>query len=142
MNVAVRFRSAISAKIELLAEGLALALSASGALTAAIFGKLLLGLLLGCIAVGFVLRLKTRRTTKGQAAATAPTLPAKLTTAVLSFAETAAAVEASNLPVRFDQEGFQFIHWALLAVFFIVAYLLQRPLVSTILSKIRQRNAA
>lgn len=89
-----------------------------------VVGKLLLAISLGVVALGILLRLTSPR-----AGVTAPPPPAPdwvfAVSAGLSVVEVAALVEATSLPVRFDQEDFALHHWALVLLALLAAYLLQ-----------------
>jgi hypothetical protein len=129
-------RSAVAKRLEVLAEVMGLALSLSGATLAAVLGKLLVAAVLGAITLGFFLRLSNRRA--GRVAVPAPTPPwVRPVAAALSVVEVAALVEATNLPVRFYDPGFSYIHWVLTLVALVVAYVLQVRLLRMVRSKSR-----
>ena len=135
----------MSSKLEVLAEGLGLAFAASGATVAAVLGKFIVGVVLAALAIGFLLRLKGRKSRAGSAAVAQnpqPTTTSRLVTGLISAVEVAALVEATNLPIRFDQSGFQMSHWFLVLLVFCAAYFLQQPLVLRLLNKPRQSGAA
>ena len=75
-----------------------------------------------------------------------PTAPvtswARLASGAVSAAEVALLVEAANLPVRFNQEGFHMGHWYLVLLALAAAYLLQLPLFSRLFAKQRTPGAA
>jgi hypothetical protein len=104
--------------------------SLSGAALAVVFGKLLLAIALGALAAGIFFRMVNRRSSS-QFSGAAPT-PRWMSVAAagLSVVEGAVLVEATNLPVRFSQEGFQLHHWALVVVFLVVAFIVQRRVLS------------
>ena len=95
-----------------------------GAPIALAVGKLFLAAILAAIALGIFLRFAGRR---------AVPVPAPLPTpwwvvafsAAASLVEVAALVEATKLPVRFDQAGFSQWNWALVLVALWIAYALQ-----------------
>lgn len=98
-----------------------IALSGSGAAVVAVFGKFMLAVVLGAIALGFFLRLAGRRRT--QIVASPPTpMWLRGVSAVVAVVEVGLLVEATNFPVRFDQAGFEPWHWALVLVALAVAY--------------------
>jgi hypothetical protein len=115
-------RSVQSAMIVTL-EGLGGLASVIGAPIALALGKLFLAAILAAIALGIFLRFAGRRAT----AAPAPPVPWWLTaaSAAASLVEVAALVEATKLPVRFDQPGFSQWNWLLVLVALWVAYALQ-----------------
>jgi hypothetical protein len=55
----------------------------------------------------------------------------------LSVVEVAALVEAVNSPVRFDDAGFEYMHWALAAIALVAAYALQVRLLRSVGRKSR-----
>lgn len=124
---------------------MAVAFALSGATVAAVLGKLLIGVVLAGLAIGFVLRLKSRKAKLASQAheTTAPvTGIARFAAGALSVAEVALLVEAANLPVRFNQDGFHMGHWYLVLLALAAAYLLQLPLFSKLLARQRPPGAA
>jgi hypothetical protein len=125
MRILAKAKERTLSGLEVIADAAGLLLSVSGAAVAAVLGKLIVGVVLGAVALGFLLRLKGRRR-RGASVA-----PAKMPGWVrpvafaLAVVEVAALVEATNLPVRFSQEGFAYGHWYLLALAFLALYLLQ-----------------
>jgi hypothetical protein len=81
-------------------------LSISCAAVVAFVGKLMFSVVLLAVAVGFFLRLSGRR--KGVVPAPAPAW-ARPVAALFAAVEVTALTEATNLPVRFNQPGFE--HW-------------------------------
>jgi hypothetical protein len=121
-----------------IADGLLLAadiagvvLAGSGAAVVAFFGKLMLAVVLGAIALGFFLRIVGRR--QAQVVAPPP-IPMwqHLASAALAAVQLAWLVEAANFPVRFDQAGFELWHWGLLVVALAVAYPLNLRLMGSL----------
>lgn len=107
-------------------------LSASGATVVAVLGKLMLAVVLGAIALGFFLRLVGRR----QKAVASPlkTPPwCRVAAALLASVEVALLAEATNVPIRFDQPGFQSWHWLLVVLALIVAYAVHMQIFRSIL---------
>lgn len=96
-------RTAVSKRFELLAELAGLALS---------------------VTLGFFPRLSGRRN-KQPVELPATRLWARSVAALLSVVEVAVLVEATDIPVRFHQPGFSYLHWALAVAAFSVAYLVQ-----------------
>jgi hypothetical protein len=125
MGALTKIKHNAIAGIEVVANVAGLFVSVSGATVAAVFGKLIVGLVLGAIAVGFVLRLKGRR--KAPLVATREAAPpwVRPVVAVLSALEVGALVEATELPVRFSQEGFAYSHWLIVGLLLAALYLLQ-----------------
>lgn len=108
----------------LLADAAGLLLSGSGAAVVAFFGKVLLAVVLGALALGFLLRLAGRRRLPPVAPAPMPGW-GRVAAAILSAVEVAVLVEATDLPVRFHQPGFQLYHWLLVLAVLLMAYRLQ-----------------
>jgi uncharacterized membrane protein len=106
--------------------------SAAGASVVAFFGKLALAIVLAAVALGFFLRLSGRRRVRVEAPAPLPAW-CSAASVVLSCVEVALLVEATDLPVRFSQAGFEYYHWvfviAALAVAFVVHMQIFRALV-------------
>lgn len=117
-------RAAISKRIEWIAEFAGLAISLSGATAAAVFGRLFIAIFLGGIALGFFLRLSGRRGPTPKRVEP-PSLALRLVIGTLSIVETAALVEATNLPVRYGQPDFAQGNWLLVIAVFVATYLLQ-----------------
>ena len=111
------------------------ALSGSGAAVVAVLGKFMLAVVLGAIALGFFLRLAGRR--PGQVVVS-PRTPAwsRAVSVGLATVEVALLVEATNLPVRFDQAGFEPWHWILVLVALAVTY----PLNLRVMSRLIRRH--
>jgi hypothetical protein len=124
-------RQAFVKRIELLAEVGGLVVLISGATIAVIIGKAMLAVVLGAVTFGFVMRLARRRANRSPVLEVTPTW-VRLVSGGSALVEVAVIVEATNLPVRFDQPGFQLIHWLLVAVLIVVAYLLQVGLFNAI----------
>jgi hypothetical protein len=112
------------------ADVLGLVLSASGASVVAILGKAMLAVVLLAMALGFFLRLSGRRKVQATLPA-APPIWSRPASALIASIEVALLVEATNLPVRFHQPGFEPWHWALVAVALALAYWLHMRLFRT-----------
>lgn len=140
MNAIGNLKNKARAGIEVGLNIAGLLASVSGATVAAVFGKFVMGVVLGALALGFVLRLKVRR----PVAAADSRVPAWLrpVVATLSAAEAAVLVEATNLPVRFGQEGFQYGHWALVGLVVAALYLLQAGVFKRLAVRRRGAGAA
>lgn len=111
-----------------------LLLSASGASVVAVLGKLMLAVVLGAISLGFFLRLAGRRRQASLAPVPTPVW-SYVASVVLAIFEIGLLVEATNLPVRFDQSGFEPWHWVLVAVALIVAYVVHMQIFRAIARK-------
>ena len=127
-------RSAIARRIEVAAELAGLAVSLSGVSLAALFGKLILAVLLGAIALGLFLRVAARRAGPRAAEPATPRWVGPAS-ALLSLVEAAVLVEATHLPVRFDQPGFELHHWGLVLVGVGVGYVAQARLLRAVATR-------
>ena len=119
----VTLRTAISKRIQLLVDVSGIAVSLSGATAAAVFGKALLAVVLGALALGFLLRLSGRRVASTAAVVRTPGWVFAVAS-LLSLVVIGVLVEATNLPVRFTQEGFELLHWALVLLAVSAAFLM------------------
>lgn len=115
------FKRKVADGFAVVADVAGLVLSASGASVVAVLGKLMLAVVLGAIALGFFLRLAGRRRQHSFAPARAPAW-CYVASVVLAAVEGALLVEATNLPIRFYQAGFEPWHWVLVVVALVVAY--------------------
>ncbi len=124
MSGRVTLRAAVAKRLGAVAELAGLAFSLSGATVAAVFGRLIPAVVLGAIALGFILRVSARRV---QPRAAEPAKPRWVSpvSALLSLVEAAVLVEATHLPVRFEQPGFEPYHWVLVLVCVVAAYVVQ-----------------
>ena len=105
-------------------EGAGALASVIGAPIALAFGKLFLAAILAAIALGIFLRFAGRRAAPAPVPLPAPWWVVSCSAAA-SLVEVAALVEATKLPVRFDQVGFSQWNWALVLVALWIAYALQ-----------------
>lgn len=108
----------------LVADAAGLLLSGSGAAVVAFFGKVFLAVVLGAMALGFFLRLAGRQRPPPPAPVLTPLL-CRAASAILAAVEVAVLVEATDLPVRFHQSGFQLYHWLLVLAVLVMAYRVQ-----------------
>lgn len=129
-----RTKAAVQGSLLLVAEAAGTLGSAAGVPLAAATGKVYLAVLLAFFGLGCCLRfVRLRRRLllpqgHGAAVAQAPSAPAWLTPIVglLSVAEVALLVEATRLPVRADQPGFETTNWWWVLAGFVVLFWLQR----------------
>ena len=105
-------------------EGAVALSSAVGAPIAIAFGKLFLAAILGALALGISLRFAGRKVQSVSVPMPTPWWVFSCS-ALLSLIETAALVEATNLPVRFDQPGFDKSNWLLVLLALAVAFAFQ-----------------
>ncbi|MCV2350818.1 hypothetical protein [Paucibacter sp. Y2R2-4] len=138
---AARVRMNVASKFELVAEAFGLAFAASGATVSVLLGKFIIGIVLAALAVGFLLRLKGRKARSARAELVRPTTFARFVAALVSACEVAVLVEATNLPIRFDQAAFHMGHWYLVLLAFFASYFLQLPLIARLFGKRGTRGA-
>ena len=117
-------RTAVAKRIEVLVDLGGIAFALSGATAAAVFGKALLAVALGALALGFFLRLSGRGASSKTSVAGTPAWIFAVS-GLLSLVEVGVLVEASNLPVRYTQDGFELSHWVLVLLAFGVAFFAQ-----------------
>jgi hypothetical protein len=113
-----------------------LALSLSGATFAVVLRNVLVAVALGAVALDIFLRLSSHRAGRVEVPVPMPTWVRPVAIA-LSVVEVAALVEAVNSPVRFDDAGFEYMHWALAAIALVAAYALQVRLLRSVGRKSR-----
>lgn len=132
MGMLVALKQKTGEALLVAADILGLVLSFFGASVVAFLGKVMLAVVLFALALGFFLRLSGRRKVTAAPKAKSPawTRPAS---AVLAAVETAALVEATDLPVRFHQVGFEPWHWALVLVSLCIAYALHMRLFAVVI---------
>lgn len=141
-SIGARLRASIASKFDYLVDLLGVVGAASGATFAAVFGKVILGMVLAGFSLGFLLRLKGRGRVKESAIQKdAPSGTSRLVAATLALFEVAILVEATNLPVRYDQDGFQVGYWYLVVLAVIAAYCLQLPALCKMLGRWGVRGA-
>jgi len=103
------------------------AASLAGASVALLLGKLFAAVLFVLLAVGVLNRFVRRR--RGDAVYQQPAPPWVLVVCVVfSIIETSVIAEASNLPVRFDQPGFEKSNWLFVVALLLVLFYGQRYL--------------
>ena len=119
---------------------LSFAASLAGASVSLFLGKLFASVLFAFLAVGVLNRFVRRR--RGDVAYNQPTplwvLAASL---ALSVVEAAAIVEASNLPVRFDQPGFEKSNWLFVVALLLVLFYVQRYVFLRLVARRRRADA-
>jgi hypothetical protein len=107
-----RLRKSIAKRFDVIADTVGLAISLSGASVAFVLGKFVLAVVFGAFACGVFLRLKGRKS-RGVVLSQRPPSWIKVCSAVLSVIACGLLVEAVNLPVRFNQDGFSILYWVL-----------------------------
>lgn len=132
MGWLARTKAAVQGRVLLVAEAAGTLASAVGVPLTALTGKLYLAVLVALFGLGCCLRfvrLRQRlRQTRQEAVAVSSSAPLWLTPVVglLSAVEVAVLVEATRLPVRADQAGFDTAHWWWVLAGFVVLFWLQR----------------
>ncbi|WP_066262762.1 hypothetical protein [Hydrogenophaga flava] len=123
---------AVQGRVLLMVEAAGALASVLGVPLAALTGKLYLAALVALFGLGCCLRfvrLRQRlRETRHETVVVPPPAPVWLTPLVglLSAVEVAVLVEATRLPVRADQAGFDTAHWWWVLAGFVVLFWLQR----------------
>jgi hypothetical protein len=133
-------RKAVAKRLEILVEAMGLVASFSGTALAVFLGKLFLAAILGALTLGFFFRITGRRSASKTVPPPTPSW-AFMVSGLLSLALTAVLVEATNLPVRFNQEQFDLLHWVLVILAVIAAFFLLLQLIRTFLAKRHARAA-
>lgn len=116
------------------ANGAGMVLSLCGASAVAVLGKLMLAVVLTAVAFGFFLRLSGRRRNV-QLEPVRPPAWCYVTAGVLASVEVALLAEATDLPVRFSQPGFEFHHWLLVLAALAVAFIVHMQIFRSICRK-------
>lgn len=114
-------------------EGAGFLASLAGASASLFLGKLFAAGIFVVLAVGIVNRFVRRR--RGEAVVPPPPLWISVLCAVLSIAETGIIVEAINLPVRFDQPGFEKANLLLVAALLLFLFFVQRGVLRRVFAK-------
>jgi hypothetical protein len=120
---------------EMLVQGLQVLVPGAGAGISFALGKLVIGAVLALICLSVIVRLTLRRKNVGKASDQSASLFLKLVALVLALGSSAGFVEMTNLPVRFNQDGFSFWYWAIVMVVITVAYRWMLKIFATIFSK-------
>lgn len=126
-----RTKGAVQGHVLLVVEAAGALASVVGVPLVALTGKLYLAALAALFGLGCCLRfvrLRQRLRQTQEAAVVPPAAPVWLTPVVglLSAVEVAVLVEATRLPVRADQAGFDTAHWWWVLAGFVVLFWLQR----------------
>ncbi|MGE0331996.1 MAG: hypothetical protein AB7P37_15060 [Ramlibacter sp.] len=127
MSKLAALRRSMADSVMIAADCIGFVLSLCGACVVAFLGKLMIAAILAAVSLGFFLRLVGRRGTESNVRTRTPKWCHGLA-GVLSIAETALLVEATQLPVRFHQEGFETWHWLLVLAAWLVTYAIQLKL--------------
>lgn len=116
-----RVKHRVGESVAFLADGVLLAGSLAGVSFSVVFGKLLAGALFLGIAAGIGARLARRRRPDPPAASRA-TPGVSIVSAVVAAGAVAALVEMINLPVRYDQAGFEKSNLLVVVAGFLAAF--------------------
>ena len=128
------FRKRIAGGLAFAIDGVGFVASLAGASASLFLGKLFASALFVLLALGVLNRFVRRR--RGETKEEQP-LPiwVSLVCVILAFVETAVVVEAINLPVRFDQSGFEKSNLLLVIALLLVLFYGQRYVLRRLLSK-------
>lgn len=128
-----KFRQGISNRLTILVDGLEIILLLLGSGTAMVFGKVLAAIVFALLAIGVATRFFRRRTV---VLALKP-LPlwVSLVNGAIAVIGTAIVVEAINLPVRFDQAGFEKSNLLLVVAMLLAQYCISRAFFRRLLSE-------
>lgn len=107
---------------EMLAQGLQVLVPGAGAGISFALGKLVIGVILMLICLGIIVRLTLRRKNVDKNIDQNASLFLKSVAFVLALGLSAGFVEMTNLPVRFNQQGFAFWYWAIVMVVITLTY--------------------
>lgn len=129
-----KFRSAIGSALMAGLEIVAVAISGSGTVIAIVLGKLFAAAVLAAITLGVFLRLAGRGGQRPPEPATVPPR-IKLGCALLTLVEVAVLTEATNLPVRLAQPGFEKSNWLIVIAALAVIYWVQLGFFRSMLAK-------
>lgn len=134
-------RRYVVGKVQVLFELSGLMVSTLGTAVSLAFARWALALMLSMVVLGFFFRLTGRRRAERKVE---PADPAwiYLAASAASVVEVAVLVEATDLPVRFYQEGFAFGHWAIVVLALVAAFWLQLRGFRAWATRARQQRAA
>ena len=131
-----RLKSKIFEKLGLVLDLAAFLGTSGGAIVGGLRGKIPVALFLCVCAFAFFLRV----TSQAQKISKPRTAPGWVivSNVALSIVSVAFLVEATNLPVRFTQDGFEYWHWALVLVALVALF----ALFSQVYNRFSQRGKA
>jgi len=115
-------------------DGVGFIASLAGASVSLFLGKLFASALFVLLALGVLKRFVRRRHGEAKEEQQSP-IWISFVCGVLAIVETAVVVEAMNLPVRFDQSGFEKGNWLLVAAMLLVLFYGQRYVLRRLLAK-------
>lgn len=133
-------KRSIKSALALAIEGFAALASVIGAPVALAFGKLFLAAIFAAIALGIFLRFANRKAVQAPLPSATPWW-IFVSSSIASIIEVAALVEATNLPVRFDQVGFVQSNWILVLLALVVAFVFQLKLLKSIVRRTSRARA-
>ncbi len=131
-----RLKSGLKSRAALVIDGLQISALALGSSASLAFGKLFAALVFAALAIGIACRFWRRRS--APAAPVVRPLWITLVSGGLAVIGSAAVVEAVNLPVRFDQSGFEKSNWLMIIAMILVFYWI----LSAILARLSARRVS
>ena len=128
------FRKRLAGGLALVFDGVGFVASLAGASVSLFLGKLFASALFAVLAVGILNRFVRRRRGEAKEEQQSP-IWIPLLCGALTIVETTIVVEALNLPVRFDQPGFEKSNWLLVTALLLVLFYGQRYVFHRLRSK-------
>ena len=128
------FRKRFSGALAYALDGAGFVASLTGASVSLFFGKLFASALFVLLALGVLIRFARRRRGETKVEQQSPVW-ISLVCGILAVVETAVVVEATNLPVRFDQSGFEKSNLLLVVAILLVLFYTQRYVLRRLLAK-------
>jgi len=128
------FRKRLAGGLALAFDGVGFVASLAGASVSLFLGKLFASALFAVLAVGILNRFVRQRRGEAKEEQQSP-IWIPLLCGALAIVETAIVVEALNLPVRFDQSGFEKSNWLLVTALLLVFFYGQRYVFHRLRSK-------
>lgn len=138
-------RNLIARNLEHIIEFSGLIISLSGAALASLFGRFMLAVILGGVAIGIFLRIKRRRQRTTPTHAPNPAQPAmsawiKPVAFLLVMVEVAVLVEFVPWPADFLQDGFSPSHWLIAGLAILALFYLQIRMLNGLASRVVGRG--
>ncbi len=123
LNIKAKLRDTVSAFAEMAGSVIQVAVPGSGSAICFAVGKVVVGLILAAITLAVVMRLLWRRK-HADRVRSSQRLPVwcKLVAILSALTVSAALVEMTKLPVRFDQPNFEIYHWLLVIISIVLFY--------------------
>ena len=130
----VRARRSVGRLIMLIFEIIGMLGGLTGAIIAMVRGKYFAAVILGALALGLFFRINGRGQEKNHAAVVVSPWVI-LSCVLLSLIEVSILAEATNLPVRFNQPGFEIQNWSYVILALLILYFLQLRFFLVVLKK-------